>query len=162
DGLSDARYPVFDKDGKYLYFSASTDSGGSLEPDIAAFSRPNTRSIYLIVLDKTLPSPFAPESDEEKTVDEKPATAAEPEAQTPPPSPFALKSDKKKTVEKNPPPAAEREAKTPNPAGAPNPVAVKIDFENILQRFVSVPMPARRYTNLQTGKAGVLLATEAP
>ena len=34
DGLSDARYPVFDKDGKYLYFTASTDSGPSLEPDI--------------------------------------------------------------------------------------------------------------------------------
>jgi Uncharacterized protein related to the periplasmic component of the Tol biopolymer transport system len=27
DGLSDARWPVFDKNGKYLYFTASTDSG---------------------------------------------------------------------------------------------------------------------------------------
>ena len=39
DGLSDARYPVFDKDGKYLYFTASTDSGPSLEADIRSASR---------------------------------------------------------------------------------------------------------------------------
>ena len=27
DGLSDARYPAFDKNGKYLYFTASTNAG---------------------------------------------------------------------------------------------------------------------------------------
>ena len=27
DGMSDARYPVFDRNGKYLYFTASTDVG---------------------------------------------------------------------------------------------------------------------------------------
>ena len=31
DGMSDAMYPVFDKDGKNLYFTASTDVG--LWPD---------------------------------------------------------------------------------------------------------------------------------
>ena len=36
--MSDARYPVFDHDGKYLYFTASTDSGPSLEPDIRSCS----------------------------------------------------------------------------------------------------------------------------
>ena len=30
DGMSDALNPVFDKDGKYLYFTASTNSGESL------------------------------------------------------------------------------------------------------------------------------------
>ena len=39
DGLSDARYPVFDKEGKYLYFTASTDSGPSLEPDLRSATR---------------------------------------------------------------------------------------------------------------------------
>ena len=72
DGLSDARYPVFDKDGKYLFFTASTDSGPSLEPDIRSSTRTVTRSIYLTVLSKTDPSPFAPESDEEKGADAKP------------------------------------------------------------------------------------------
>jgi tricorn protease len=59
DGMSDARYPVFDKDGKYLYFTASTDAGPSLQPDIHSFSRPMSRNIYLLVLSKDAPSPWA-------------------------------------------------------------------------------------------------------
>ena len=38
DGMSDARHPVLDKDGKYLYFTASTDDGPSLEPDVRSFT----------------------------------------------------------------------------------------------------------------------------
>ena len=48
--MSEAKNPVFDKDGKYLYFDASTDSGASMQPDIEGFSRPVSRSIYLMVL----------------------------------------------------------------------------------------------------------------
>jgi len=67
DGMSDARYPAFDKSGKYLYFTASTDIGPTTTGiDMSGMNRPVTRSVYLIVLDKDLPSPLAPESDEEK------------------------------------------------------------------------------------------------
>ncbi len=69
DGMSDARYPVFDKDGKYLYFTASTDSGPSLQPDLHAAARRVTRTVYLAVLAKDEPSPLAPESDEEKAAE---------------------------------------------------------------------------------------------
>ncbi|MCH8991897.1 MAG: PDZ domain-containing protein [Acidobacteria bacterium] len=64
DGLSDARHPVFDADGKYLYFTASTNVGPALEADIRSFSQPVARSVYLVVLSDDEPSPFAPESDE--------------------------------------------------------------------------------------------------
>jgi tricorn protease len=77
DGMSDATNPVFDKDGKYLYFTASTNSGESLGLDIHAVERTSTSSIYLAVLDKTLPSPFAPESDEEKAADDKKSAEGE-------------------------------------------------------------------------------------
>src|SRR5579862_1619006 len=81
DGLSDAENPVFDKDGKYLFFTASTNSGESLGLDIHAIGRTSTSSIYLAVLDKSQPSPFAPESDEEKAAaDKKPADPAKPDA----------------------------------------------------------------------------------
>jgi len=129
DGMSDARFPVFDKDGKYLYFAASTDSGPSLQPDVGSYARPATNSLYLVVLSKSEPSPFAPESDEEKPAEE--------------PKPAAPKPDVSK------PPAA----RTPE---------VKIDMDNIGQRVLSIPMPARRYVALQTGKAGVLFAVETP
>src|SRR5215510_6291264 len=67
DGLSDARYPVFDKGGKYLFFAASTDvalSGTWL--DLSGFQRPVTRSVYAIVLKKGDPNPMEPQSDDEK------------------------------------------------------------------------------------------------
>jgi len=67
DGMSDCLYPNFDKNGKYLYFTASTDVG--LSPgwlDMTSDAHPVTRSVYVAVLRKGLPSPIAPESDEDK------------------------------------------------------------------------------------------------
>ena len=66
DGLSDAREPVFDPDGKYLYFVASTDAG----PVADWFSQSSsdmrtTNAIYLAVLPKGVESPLARETDEE-------------------------------------------------------------------------------------------------
>ncbi len=140
DGMSDARNPVFDADGKYLYFTASTNSGQSLEPDIHGFSRRVTRSVYLAVLSKDDPSPFAPESDEEKAAANKPEEG---------------KAAGAKPAEK---------AKPGEAGAAPEPkaIAVKIDPDGILQRILSVPLPARNYVNLQAGKAGTVLALEAP
>lgn len=140
DGMSDARYPVFDKDGKYLYFTASTDVGESLQPDIHSFTRPSTRSIYLAVLDRTQPSPFAPESDDEKVAEERKLDSPKPEG----PNPEAAKPDAAKPK--------------PNPAV----VNVKVDLEGIDQRILAVPMPPRRYVALQVAKAGTLLALESP
>ncbi|MBI3684115.1 MAG: PD40 domain-containing protein [Acidobacteria bacterium] len=72
DGMSDARFPIFDRNGKYLYLTASTDIGptaGGL--DMSSWNRPVTRSVYVAVLSKDDPSPLAPESDEEKAAEEK-------------------------------------------------------------------------------------------
>jgi tricorn protease len=139
DGMSDAGDPVWDRSGKYLFFTASTDSGSSLQPDIQAMTRAATSSIYLIVLDKDDPSPLAPQSDEEAPADRSKADAAKPAAGAAPP--------------KGPDAA---------PTPGPSPTVVTIDFDNILQRVLALPMPPRAYTTLQTGKAGTLLALEAP
>ncbi len=135
DGMSDATSPVFDKDGKYLYFTASTNSGESLGLDIHASDRQSTSSIYLVVLDKSESSPFAPKSDEEKAEEAKPSDGGSGGNATP---------------------------KAPE-AGKPKAVADnKIDLDGIDQRILSVPMPARNYVDLQVAKAGVLLAIEMP
>jgi tricorn protease len=73
DGMSDARYPAFDKSGKYLYFTASTDAGPTLGWEMSMIGRPVTRSVYAIVLREDLPSPLAPQSDEEKADEDKAA-----------------------------------------------------------------------------------------
>jgi tricorn protease len=66
DGMSDARFPVFDAKGELLYFTASTDYGLSVGwLDLSSFERPVRRNLYVAVLRKDLPSPLAPRSDEE-------------------------------------------------------------------------------------------------
>ena len=74
DGMSDTRYPIFDRNGKYLYFTASTDVGlSAVGFDMSSNEHPITRSAYVVVLDKNLPSPLAPESDDERIGQGKPA-----------------------------------------------------------------------------------------
>jgi tricorn protease len=135
DGMSDALYAAFDKEGKYLYFTASTNTAltnGWL--DMTSLQHPVTRSVYVMVLKKDLPSPLAPESDEEKPKE-------------------AEKSDKDKQAEKGDKEKAEKPEK---------PVTVEIDLENISQRILALPIPARNYLQLDAGKAGVLFLVEGP
>lgn len=135
DGMSDALYAAFDKDGKYLYFTASTDTG--LTPgwlDMSSQQRPVSRSVYVAVLAKDQTSPLAPESDEEKVADEK-------------------KVDEKKADAPKPDSAKPEAAKTP---------AVRIDFDKIDQRILALPVPALNYTSLEAGKAGVVFLMEMP
>ncbi len=68
DGMSDARFPIFDASGKYLYFVASTNvAGGAGWLELSSYSWINSlSSIYVVVLRKDLPSPLEPDSDEEK------------------------------------------------------------------------------------------------
>jgi tricorn protease len=131
DGMSDAQYPNFDRNGKYLYFTASTDIGlSAVGFDMSSNEHPVTRSAYVVVLDKELPSPLAPESDDEKVGAEKAAAAD------------AEKSKDEKTKEK--------------------PVTVKIDPDGIGQRILALPIPARNYVKMVTGKTGILYLAEAP
>ena len=67
DGMSDARFPEFDKDGQYLYFTASTNYGTTVSGlDMSSDEFEVTRSVYALVLSNDAASPVAPESDEEK------------------------------------------------------------------------------------------------
>jgi tricorn protease len=70
DGMSDSAFARFDKEGKYLYLMASTDAALSTGwLDMSSLAHPVTRSVYAVVLKKGVPSPMAPESDEEKPAD---------------------------------------------------------------------------------------------
>jgi tricorn protease len=74
DGLTEATEPVFDAGGKYLYFLSSNDTGMSKHgfSQSAADSRQPRWSLNLAVLNKTQPSPFLRESDEEKGESDRP------------------------------------------------------------------------------------------
>jgi len=141
DGLSDAKYPAFDRSGKYLFFTASTDVG--LTPgwlNMSSMDRPVTRSVYITVLKKDLPSPLAPESDEEK--------AKEPEKAEAP------KADAKKP--------AETKDKDKDKETAKEPEKVVIELDGIGQRILALPIPAKNYVGLGAGKEGIVFLQEAP
>ncbi len=85
DGIGDARFAEFDKGGKYIYFTASTDTGPTTGwLDMSSFPFQTTRSVYAIVLDSKESSPLAPESDEEEIKEadaKKPETPAKKEVE---------------------------------------------------------------------------------
>lgn len=66
DGMSDAGQPAFSIDGKYLYFTASTNRGTSAaDIDMSQQERPYRTAIYAMVLQSDGKSPLLPKSDEE-------------------------------------------------------------------------------------------------
>ena len=131
DGLSDAVSPVFDTNGKYLYFLASTDFGlntGWLE--MATLDRPVTRALYLAVLRKDEPSPFLPASDEEKATPD---------------------SAKAPTPEKGGAPSPRRLRR----------LRVQIDLDGISQRILAIDVPAKNYADLLSSTPGSVVFTES-
>ena len=71
DGMSNSLEPVWDQGGKYLYFLASTNYGVSVGwLDMSSYPFSTNYTIYLAVLTKDEPNPFAPESDEEEIEEE--------------------------------------------------------------------------------------------
>ncbi|HKY05418.1 MAG TPA: PDZ domain-containing protein, partial [Blastocatellia bacterium] len=152
DGMSDARYADFDKSGKYLYFTASTNLGPAFSfAEMSTFPHQSSRNVYAIVLRNDLPSPIAPESDEEKVQEEK--KEADKPATTP--DQGAEKKDE----------AAQAPAQAQPGPGGPRPPRrepdpVRIDLEGISQRIIALPIPARNFVGLQAGKAGMIYVLE--
>ena len=65
-GMSNAANPAFDASGKYLYFTASTNSGPSAAGiDLSSLDRATNSGVYVAVLARTTASPVPPESDDE-------------------------------------------------------------------------------------------------
>ena len=147
DGLSDAEYAVFDKNGKNLYFTASTDVGlGSSWLDMSSLDHPQSRSVYVAVLRKDDPSPLAPESDEEKIKE------AKEEAKK-----VEIKVKTGKSKDK-----AVEEAKEETEKKKEEPVSVRVDMDGIGQRILALPIPARDYLGLSAGATGILFLAEGP
>ncbi len=153
DGMSDALTAEFDKSGKYLYFTASTNIGPSVSfADLSSIAHQPTRSVYAIVLRNDLPSPLAPESDEEKVAEEKKdgATGGQGDGAKPADKPEEQKAD------------AQAPAGAPRPPAKKEPEPVRIDLEDIDQRIIALPIPARNFNGLVAGKANMIFLLEVP
>jgi tricorn protease len=160
DGLSDARFSVFDKSGKYLFFTASTDLGlGLTWLDLSGFQRPVSRSVYAIVLKKTDPNPVEPQSDDEKIADkDKKSDDKGKDADKDKDKDIDKDKDKEKAKDSD----KAKDADKKDADKKDEPPNVTIDLEGIGQRIVSLPIKAANYVDLDAGKAGVLFLTEIP
>ena len=158
DGMSDALYPVWDKNGKYLYFTASTNTALTTAGlDMTSDEHRVTRSVYVAVLSKDEKSPLAPESDEEKDKDE-----SKPDQEKDKNKEEAREKGKSKKAESDSATADKDKDKDKDKGKKDEPVIVKIDIDGIGQRILSLPIPGRNYLNMLGGKSGVLFLSEGP
>ncbi|MBB2146367.1 peptidase S41 [Pedobacter sp. LMG 31464] len=137
DGMSDVANPSFSKDGKYLFFMASTDiglAGSGLH--MSAYQRPVNFSAYALILAKKTPSLYKTESDEETVKADEPA----PKKEEP-------KKDDKKSADKK-----ETDTKA-KPAEAKPTV---IDLDDLSNRIIALPM-ANGLSSLDGAVDGQLL-----
>ena len=163
DGLSDAQAPQFDKNGKYIYFLASTDVGPVIAASMGSYRLPTTNTPYVIVLRKDQKSPLGPQSDEEKVAGDKSNAAdvfaasqsEDCAAENEKKAGIADKSGKPKNAAKD-----EKKDDKKDEAAKQQPPEVKVDFENIGQRILALPIPSRNYDGLYAGKTHVLFVLE--
>src|SRR5699024_1993375 len=133
NGMSHAQRPTFSADGKYLFFTASTDIGLSYHGlHMTAYGSSPTRSIYAFILSEDTPSPLQPESDEEKVASEK----------------EIKKEEKKKEKEEK---KEEKEIEN----------SIKVDLDSELQnRIIALPIRKGRYYQIDGSVKGKLLYTQ--
>jgi tricorn protease len=148
NGLTDDFAPAFDPEGKWLFFVSRRTF------DLAAFAfdlgyrAASTDKIYAVTLRADLPSPVAPQSDEETGE--------------------AAKDDKAAKDEKDGGAAGEEGGKTgkggkEGKAAAKGPEPWKIDLAGIGGRQAEIPVPPGRYDGLTVVKGKILyLALDMP
>lgn len=72
DGMSAVSQPTFSRDNKYLFFTASTNTGLTNSGlHMTAYEKNVSYNVYAFILSKETPTLFKNESDEEKIVEEK-------------------------------------------------------------------------------------------
>lgn len=130
DGLSDVEEPKFSRDGKYLYFLASTNAG----PVINWFDQSNadmrkTSSIYLMTLQRETLSPLQKENDEERVKVDSVTV-------------ITSTDNGKKTVKTT----------TTEPSKA-----FRVDWDGIQNRIIDIPVKAGNYAGLSVSADGDLL-----
>ena len=133
--FADAVYPTWDRDGKHMYFAASTDVGlGSGWANTSAMQADPEYATYVLNLTSDETSPFEPKSDEEEVKkDEK-----------------EDKSDKKD----------KKDSKKGDDAKDEEEFEVKIDFTNLTRRIMPLPLPEGNFVQLIAGPSGSVFIVE--
>jgi tricorn protease len=151
--LADSRLPAFDRGGKYLFYTASTNAGATSDGlDMTSDLYEVRSNIYALVLAADQASPIAPEMDDEKTPGQRTAEAKEGGEKGP-------AGDKEQAQETEKPARGTLKSATGAPSSAA-PAAhvppVKVDLAGIETRSVALPLPTAAYAALAAGTHGSL------
>lgn len=138
DGMSNAAAPAFSRDGKYLFFLASTDVGLTNSGlHMSAYQRPVNYNAYALILSKKTPSLYKTESDEEAVKADDPAP--------------------KKDEPKKPTGKKDGKAKVPEAAPVPVKKPIEVDLDDLSNRIISLPIPAGGINSLDGGVENQLI-----
>ncbi|MFQ5702318.1 MAG: peptidase S41, partial [Acidobacteriota bacterium] len=141
EGMGETASPVFSHDGKYLYFTASTNIGPAKSPlDMTSQERPVRRGIYAAVLRADGKTPLPLQSDDEK-----------------------VKTDEGKGAGKDkstPDDEGDDEGEEKSDGDDSDKKATRIDVEGLSGRIVALPVPERDYVGLAVAKDGDLFYIE--
>ena len=130
--LSNAYEPVFDVEGKYLFFLGDREYAPQISTLEWDFATTRTTGIFALALRKDVPAPFPPQSDEVK-----PDSTA---AGTPAAAPGG---------------GTAAGAKGQKAAGG-TPAPIEIDFDGLAERVAPVPVPADNYRGLNAVTGNLL------
>jgi tricorn protease len=137
DTFTNSHNPLFDPEGKYLYFFSERDYNEVLGVYDFEFANPKATRVYLVTLRADLPSPFAPQSDE--------VVVRNPDVLTPrPPAKEEAKAEAKPEPE---------EKEKPAPREVPK--EFRIDLTGLENRVVALPIPPGNLRALGAAKAFV-------
>lgn len=139
DGMSAVRMPTFSRDGKYLFFTASTNIGLTNSGlHMSAHERPTNSHVYAFILSTETPSLFKPESDEETVRDEAANRTA---------------SRARSSAPNRPSRSGDSATDTTNAGGNPSKQdsvakkddGIRIDLYDTNNRILALPLPAGSY-----------------
>jgi tricorn protease len=136
--------PVFDPDGKYLYFLSDRDFNEIIGNVDFEFANPKTTRVYVVTLRQDEPSPFLPLSDETQIKKEE----NKDELLTTPPKEPAKSGGKGENKDKKKPEAKEAQTAKDNGNGDKDkdkkeekekPKEFRIDLDGITNRILALP-----------------------
>jgi tricorn protease len=168
-GMTSDTEPVFDPQGRYLYFLSDRDFNLTFSGYEFNYLYTNPTRVYVGILAADGPALFLPASDEERVkTREQPLTPPPNPAQPPPAQGAKPQGQPGAAASPTPPPEAQAsptpaQSNAPSegqagakPAASPSGANVRIDFEGFENRVRAVPGQSGNYRHLTATPEGVL------
>jgi tricorn protease len=161
--MTNSNTPVFDPDGKYLYFLSDRDFNEVLGNVDFEFANPKTTRVYVVTLRKDEPSPFPALSDEAQ-VKKDDATSAAGESQEAKNKGKAESKEKEKDKDKDKDKDKGKDKESSEKdkdkdKEKEKPVEFRIDLEGIQDRIVALPIEPGVINTLSAAKGFIYYST---